>query len=155
MKNPPKEGSVKRRKQCVGQKDWLEKKLNVRVFFRLQSRVTLPPGKPASSHAPVPLHKRSSAYPCLWGVSFYFAWAHRRRLWRRTGDNVISFKGYVYESTSPDMPIIAVIFDSEDKPVQMQVVTTTDQGMQFLSDFISSGSECRKTLERSQHWMAH
>lgn len=68
---------------------------------------------------------------------------------------MISFKGYVYESTSPDMPIIAVIFDSEDKPVQMQVVTTTDQGMQFLSDFISSGSECRKALERSQHWMAH
>jgi hypothetical protein len=53
------------------------------------------------------------------------------------------------------MPIIAVIFDSEDKPVQMQVVTTTEQGMQFLADFISSGGECREVLERSQHWMAH
>ncbi|QEN87706.1 hypothetical protein FZC33_15880 [Labrys sp. KNU-23] len=68
---------------------------------------------------------------------------------------MISFKGYVYESTSPDMPIIAVIFDGEDNPIQMRVVTTIEQGMQFLADFVSNGDELREVLGRSQHQMAH
>lgn len=68
---------------------------------------------------------------------------------------MISFKGYVYESTSPDMPIIAVIFDGEDNPIQLQVVANIEQGMQFLADFISNGDELREVLGRRQHWTAH
>ncbi|MFC2255118.1 hypothetical protein ACETRX_36680 [Labrys portucalensis] len=68
---------------------------------------------------------------------------------------MISFKGYVYESTSPDMPIIAVIFDGEDNPVQMRVVANTELGTQFLSDFISNGHKFREVLARRQHWIAH
>lgn len=64
---------------------------------------------------------------------------------------MISFKGYVYESTGPDMPIIAVIFDSEDTPIQIRVVATASLGMQFLADSITDGSGCRELLARRKH----
>lgn len=47
------------------------------------------------------------------------------------------FKGYVYDSTSPDMPIIAAIFDADDELVKTIVVRSAEEGTRFIAEFLA------------------
>jgi hypothetical protein len=47
-------------------------------------------------------------------------------------------RGYVYESISPYMPIVAVIFDETDSVIETKVVETAEEGAQFISDAVAS-----------------
>ncbi|GLS19629.1 hypothetical protein GCM10007874_26460 [Labrys miyagiensis] len=44
-----------------------------------------------------------------------------------------SLRGYVYESISPCMPIVALVFDQTDSVVESKVVDTAEEGAQFIA----------------------
>ncbi|GLS20259.1 hypothetical protein GCM10007874_32760 [Labrys miyagiensis] len=53
-------------------------------------------------------------------------------------------RGYVYESISPYMPIVALVFDETDNVIGTRVVETAEEGAKFIADAVAA---CNRTEE--------
>lgn len=47
-------------------------------------------------------------------------------------------RGYVYESISPYMPIVALIFDETDNLIGTKVVETAEEGAKFIASAVTA-----------------
>lgn len=46
-------------------------------------------------------------------------------------------RGYLYDSISPDMPIIAAVFDAVDNLVELKIVQSNQEGTKFLAESLT------------------